>query len=176
MRTWALVLGGLVLVLIASGLADKLRPTPRPTGASTAAPRSSKTTTAPEKLLSTQDHLVAAQTAIEAKDYDKAVNELTFIRKGDAEYGESRKLEAVALKGAKAAKLARLEKEGPALRESLRSEYQAVMTGANPHLNFIDSKLTKVKGGWALWATHEYFSRYTFTIGNNGPLGQRWIK
>jgi hypothetical protein len=43
------------------------------------------------------------------------------------------------------------------------------------HLNFIESKLTKTKKGYALWATHDFFSQYSLSAGSDAPVIQAWI-
>lgn len=60
-------------------------------------------------------------------------------------------------------------------RENLTREYQAFLHDTNPHLNYIEGRVTKVKGGYALWGSHTYFSQYSFTIGPLGPNVSAWI-
>jgi hypothetical protein len=126
---------------------------------------------APTPPITSHDRLVWAQNAVNTRDYSEGLRQLVFIGKSDPEFAEARKLGATALK------LQQTEKErlAPQVRESLRAEYQGFLTTALPHLNYIGSKLTKVKGGYALWGTHEYFTRYTFTIGDTGPAVSKWI-
>lgn len=50
-----------------------------------------------------------------------------------------------------------------------------LVAGANPRLNYIQSKTTKMKGGYALWATHEFFTQYSFSSGNDASVVQEWI-
>lgn len=61
------------------------------------------------------------------------------------------------------------------LRFQLEGQYRDVMAKANPHLNYIESKTTKVKGGYAIWAVHTYFSEYSFKIGSDAPITSDWI-
>lgn len=61
------------------------------------------------------------------------------------------------------------------LRNNLADEYLKLISLANPHLNFIKQKTTKIKGGYALWAVHEYFTANTFSIGDDAKLVQAWI-
>jgi hypothetical protein len=67
------------------------------------------------------------------------------------------------------------ERVAPELRERLKGDYRDFVAGNNPHLNYIDAKLTKAKGGYALWATHEFFTQYTFSAGDDAPQVSAWI-
>lgn len=67
------------------------------------------------------------------------------------------------------------EKRAPALRDRLADDYRNTVASANPHLNYIDKKITKVKGGHALWATHDFFTRYTLSAGNDAHVISAWI-
>jgi len=67
------------------------------------------------------------------------------------------------------------EAEKSALRERLKNEYRDLIAHENPHLNFIKSKLTKTKKGYALWATHDFFSQYSLSAGSDAPVIQAWI-
>ena len=51
--------------------------------------------------------------------------------------------------------------------ENLRAYYQKLMSEINPHLNFITTALVKVKGGYALYAYHDFFSEFTFSVGDD---------
>lgn len=97
-------------------------------------------------------------------DLDNAEDHLNHIPPGIPEYKEAQAL----LKKVAA-------QRAPLLREELAADYQAVVSNANLHLNYIDKKLTKTKGGFALWATHEYFSQYTLSIGNDAHVISAWI-
>lgn len=46
---------------------------------------------------------------------------------------------------------------------------------ANQHLNFIKQKTTKMKGGYALWLVHDYFTQSSFSIGQDGKLVSAWV-
>ncbi|HXU34849.1 MAG TPA: hypothetical protein VN937_00530, partial [Blastocatellia bacterium] len=61
------------------------------------------------------------------------------------------------------------------LRFQLEGLYRDLMATANPHLNFITSKTTKVKGGYAIWAIHTYFNEYSFKIGSDAQITSAWI-
>jgi hypothetical protein len=67
------------------------------------------------------------------------------------------------------------EKRAPFLRNRLADDYRNTVASANPHLNYIDKKITKVKGGHALWATHDFFTRYTLSAGNDAHVISAWI-
>lgn len=61
------------------------------------------------------------------------------------------------------------------LRQELAGDYLTVISIANPHLNFIKQKTTKIKGGYALWLVHDYFTQSSFSIGDDGKLVSAWI-
>lgn len=67
------------------------------------------------------------------------------------------------------------EAEKSALRERLKNEYRDLVARENSHLNFIESKLTKMKKGYALWATHEFFTQYSLSAGSDARVIQAWI-
>jgi hypothetical protein len=96
---------------------------------------------------------------------------LEQIPESAAEYKEAQTL----LIPTKKAREEQRKREAPIRREVLRVKYERVVQDANPNLNFIQSKFTKMKGGYALWATHEYFSQYTFSIGPDAKTVQEWI-
>ncbi|MCI0391005.1 MAG: hypothetical protein MOB07_19850 [Acidobacteria bacterium] len=60
-------------------------------------------------------------------------------------------------------------------RELLKESYKVALSLANPHLNYIETSISKQKGGYALFASHEYFGRYTFSIGGNAKVVEEWI-
>lgn len=62
------------------------------------------------------------------------------------------------------------------LRELLASRYCALIQAENSHLNYIGTKITASKGGYAIWATHEFFTQYAFSTGDEGPSTQRFIQ
>lgn len=112
-----------------------------------------------------------SEKAIKEDRFADALEQLELIPKDAPEYKKAQTLTAAAQKG-----LAQQRKnEAPAARERLRGQYQDLLSEANPQLNFIQSKLTKMKGGYALWAVHDYFSRYTFSIGSDAKVVQAWI-
>ncbi len=61
------------------------------------------------------------------------------------------------------------------LREKLKTSYDYTMSASHTHLNFIRIKTTKIKGGYALWAQHEYFGQYTLSIGETAKVIQDWM-
>jgi len=71
------------------------------------------------------------------------------------------------------APLTAAEKEN--MRRVWANIYQGFVQSENTHLNYIDVKLVKHKRGYTLYATHEYFTQYTFTIGSFGPNVANWI-
>lgn len=61
------------------------------------------------------------------------------------------------------------------LRQQLGDDYLQVISAANPHLNYIRQKITKTKGGYALWLVHEFFTQSSFSIGSDAKLVSTWI-
>jgi hypothetical protein len=61
------------------------------------------------------------------------------------------------------------------LRETLSAEYHTLIAEQYSHLNAVGSKTTKTKGGYALWATHDFFGRYTFSAGRQARVIGQWI-
>jgi hypothetical protein len=109
-------------------------------------------------------HLDLAKKAQAGKDYQASLAHLRAIPAGAAE----------ATEGARLAKVIEPLRE-PQLREALRAQYQQFAAATFSNLNGIQTKLTPAKGGYALWATHEYFNRYTFSIGPAAPVVSAWI-
>lgn len=117
------------------------------------------------------DHLVWAKNAIATRDYPEAEKQLNLIPPDAPEYKEVKTLRATINNG-----LASQKREmAPKIRDSLAHEYRQLVTDANPHLNFVDSKITRTKGGFALWATHDFFSQYSLSSGNDAAVIQEWI-
>ncbi len=67
------------------------------------------------------------------------------------------------------------EKDRKEARDALLLSYRLVMSKAHPHLNYITTRTTKTKGGYALWARHEYFGAYTLSIGDTAKVIQMFI-
>jgi len=61
------------------------------------------------------------------------------------------------------------------LRDDLIVSYNDTIQNANPHLNFIKSKVTKTKGGYALWAVHDFFNQYSLSIGDDAKVISEWV-
>jgi hypothetical protein len=135
--------------------------------------RTAKEQPSPTPGITADSHakLVWAQNAIRSKQFSQAIEQLEQIPESAPEYKEAQTL----LVTTKKAREEQRRKEAPAQREILRAKYERLVQEANPNLNFIQSKFTKIKGGYALWATHEYFSQYTFSIGPNAKIVQEWI-
>jgi hypothetical protein len=67
-------------------------------------------------------------------------------------------------------------KQTPAeLRETLSAEYLTLVVQQYSHLNAVRPKTTKTKGGYGLWATHEFFGRYTFSAGRQAQVIDQWV-
>ena len=94
-----------------------------------------------------------------------------MIRPADKEYKDAQKL----LPAIDAAEKKHEKQLEPALRELLKIEYRDVVAAANPHLNYIGAQLTSAKGGFALWATHDFFGQYSLSIGGDAAVIQAWI-
>ena len=102
---------------------------------------------------------------------DAAKRTLTYIPKSTAEYKEGQRL----IRGAEVRLSAERAAEALRLREMLQAEYEVLLSDANPHLNYIKTALSKHKGGFVLWGVHDYFSRYTFSIGDDAKVVSAWI-
>jgi hypothetical protein len=129
-------------------------------------------------VITSHERLKRAQASIRVKNFSSARIELGFIPADAPEYAEAGRLLPDIRKGVVAEEREQKKREReriPQLRDGLRQEYEQLLADANPHMNFIGSKITKIKGGYALWATHEYFSQYTFALGDDAKFVQRWI-
>jgi hypothetical protein len=129
----------------------------------------SKVTSSPNPT--SHDHLVWAKNAIATKDYLEAEKQLNLIPSDAPEYKEVQTLRATTKRGLESQK----REMAPKIREELAQDYRQLVTDANPHLNFVDSKITKTKGGFALWATHDFFSQYSLSSGDDSAVIQEWI-
>ena len=70
----------------------------------------------------------------------------------------------------------RVTKQTPTqLRETLSAEYHTLIAEQYSHLNAVGSKTTKTKRGYGLWATHEFFGRYTFSAGRQAHIIDQWV-
>lgn len=131
--------------------------------------------------------IVAADQSNES--YTEAMGYLKAIPDGDPSKAEAERLRVSYVAEIKAIEKRKAEikaksdpnrqlnaSEQASLRERLASQYASLMSQENPHLNYIGSKTTRMKGGYAIWATHEFFTRYTFSTGSDGPLTQRFIQ
>jgi hypothetical protein len=143
-----------------AGIAMSSRPTPTPT-------------------LSAVECLSTAKSIIESNPtYDDMIRANKLLGEIEPETKEYKEAKALRLKIT--TYIEREEKKqqeqlGPELRERLKDDYQSIIAAANPHLNYIGSKITKTKGGYALWATHTYFSQYSLTIGEDAHVIEAWI-
>lgn len=61
------------------------------------------------------------------------------------------------------------------IREELRTRYAGFLQVAKPSHNYIETKFTKVKGGYALWGVHNYFSQFSFDLGPFAGEVNQWI-
>jgi hypothetical protein len=120
-------------------------------------------------LLKTGREAIAKNEPMNARRY------LEKIEPQSKEYAEAqallKRVDAVIEKE----KAERQRREQPADRVRLKEDYVAAMIVAHPHLNFIKGKVTPIKGGHAIWATHSFFGRYTLEIGGTAKVVQAWI-
>jgi hypothetical protein len=65
--------------------------------------------------------------------------------------------------------------KAPELRDQLLTIYQTKFFNANPHLNYIETKITKEKNGYGLWLVHSTFTDTTFDVGNDVHTVNAWI-
>lgn len=61
------------------------------------------------------------------------------------------------------------------IRGALAVEYKEFISRNNRQFNFIETKVSKSKKGYELWAVHEYFNQYSLSIGNNGKELPEWM-
>jgi len=121
-----------------------------------------------DKLAQARDimeHYTAEQDLVRAKDF------LSEIPSTAPEYAEARQLLSQLEPRIRKAAIA----EVPALREHLAEDYRQTVASANSHLNFIKKKITKVKGGYAIWAVHEFFGQFTLSMGGDAQVVKTWI-
>lgn len=104
-----------------------------------------------------------------------AQNALRSIPTSAAEYREAQKLLARTAIDLKKAEARAREEEIKTLRDKLQADYQSLLSDANPHLNYITTRLSRYKGGFVLWGVHTYFSQYTFSIGDDAKVVSAWI-
>jgi hypothetical protein len=125
----------------------------------------------PTPAATDHDRLVWAKNSIANRDYKEADKQLTEISPSSPEYEEAQKLKGTVGQG-----IAQQRREqAPRLREELASDYRRLIADANPYLNYIQSKIAKAKNGYAIWATHEFFTQYTFSSGSDAAIVQEWI-
>lgn len=121
-----------------------------------------------DKLAQARDimgHYTAELDLIRAKDF------LSEIPEAAPEYAEAKRLINQLEPRIRKAAIDGL----PALREHLAEDYRETIANANTHLNFIKKKITKVKGGYAIWAVHDFFSQYTLSMGGDAQVVKIWI-
>jgi predicted nucleic acid-binding Zn ribbon protein len=171
------IIGILVVLFLWSIVFSTMNKAPKPqsakapAAASAVSPKPSESTqpiTAAEKLAEARkimETYTAWRNLLPAKEH------LSDIPSTAPEYPEARRL------------LSQLEprlrkaeaQETAELRPRLAESFSQTIADANKHLNFISSKTTKVKGGYAIWAVHEFFSQYTLSVGNDAKIASAWI-
>jgi hypothetical protein len=60
-------------------------------------------------------------------------------------------------------------------RENWARAYQTFVSAKNQHLNWIEYRVVKSGKGYALYATHEFFTQYSFSAGEFGKEVSNWI-
>jgi len=60
-------------------------------------------------------------------------------------------------------------------RKSLQRQLKRLAENHFRHLNFIEVKIRKIKGGYRLNAQHDFFSKYTLSSGSFAKELQEWI-
>jgi hypothetical protein len=109
----------------------------------------------------------------EAYDQDKyqgAIDHLSWISTKDPEYPEAVKLKA------KLMNRLNQERNNPEpIRARLKDSYELMISAAKPNYNFIKVSVSKSKGGYTLWASHAYFSQFSFDLGGFAGQVQGWI-
>lgn len=180
-KKWLYTVGAILGLVIVGGLIEQSKLKTKPANTSTTIVNADSTATPAAGASVTEQPLTPAQRLQEAKNilntlkteggYHTAKMHLEKIPADAPEAKEAQKLLA-----GMPARLQKLQQEQlPELREQLKLKYQLVVANANPHLNFIGSKYTNLKGGFALWATHDFFSQYTFKIGDDAKIVSNWI-
>lgn len=111
----------------------------------------------------TRESIRAAQTALRS------------IPSTAAEYKEAQKLLARTDIDLEASEAKAKAEEVKALREKLQVDYEKLLADANPHLNYITTRLNKHKNGFILWGVHTYFNQYSFSIGDDAKVVSDWI-
>lgn len=177
----ALIIGAIVLagsLLWALALTYRL-PTDRTTQPSNSTVQSATPDQSPTKVLNSAESLMRAKRYLEPPATRESIlaaqDALRSIPTSAAEYREAQRLLARTAIDLRKAEARAQEEEIKTLRDKLQADYQSLLSNANPHLNYITTKLSKYKGGFALWGVHTYFSQYTFSIGDDAKVVSAWI-
>jgi hypothetical protein len=151
----------------------------------TAAPPSSAPLSSPSPETLQASNLPSSELLKEAKEIlknknagenlAKAVNDLNAITVDAPEYKEAQ----VLLKQANARnnEYQRLKESNLAVlsRNELLESYRSTYANANPYLNYIKTKITKEKNGYAIWLIHSMFTQSSFDVGSDAHTVQAWI-
>lgn len=62
-----------------------------------------------------------------------------------------------------------------ATKEELAELWKNTVAAQNPHLNYVDVKIQKSGKGYAIYATHEFFSQFTMSAGPDARLCEEFI-
>jgi hypothetical protein len=167
--------GGLILLANISSLTRGNREGRQATTATSTANAPLSGSTKPRPELTNRERIQLARSALteskSASEMSKAKRELEEIPKEAPEYKEVAALIPKLTERIKAGRAI----EAFNLRGRLEYEYRKLIEEANPHLNFVGSKVTKTKTGYALWATHEFFTQYSFSAGDDAKIVLKWI-
>lgn len=63
-----------------------------------------------------------------------------------------------------------------ARRNFMASILLAAVQDASPHLNHMDKRIQKVKGGYQILIVHDFFSKYTLSAGRVDGVFQNWMR
>lgn len=63
-----------------------------------------------------------------------------------------------------------------ATKEEIATLWKQIVARENPHLNYVDVKIQKSGKGFAIYATHEYFTQYTMSAGPDARLCEEFVQ
>lgn len=63
-----------------------------------------------------------------------------------------------------------------ATKEEIANLWKGIVARTNPHLNYVDVKIQKSGKGFAIYATHDYFTRYTMSAGSDAKVCEEFIQ
>ena len=63
-----------------------------------------------------------------------------------------------------------------ATKEEIADLWRLTVATQNPHLNYVDVKIQKSGKGFAIYATHDYFTQYTMSAGPDAQLCHEFVQ